>query len=831
MSVAFGTAHAVAAEARSGIYNFDIPAQKLNDALQALAFASQHKLLYSSKLVDGKESPPLKGEYTTEEAVGRLLAGTDLVYQITADGLVVIQEANAVANPVSSVGSAEGETIRVAQAETNSSESTESPTADETSLEEVVVTAQKRVERLQDVPVPVYVLQTESLATQSQLRLQDYFAKIPGLSLVVGGEGQAPMIAIRGLITAADQGSQTVGIVIDDVAYGHSVNPGTLPVVPDIDPGDVAQVEVLRGPQGTLYGANSIGGLVKYVSVEPSLGRFSGRLQAGGNTIENGDTGYNLRGAFNVPLSNTVAVRASGYYSEEPGFINNTLTGVDDINSGTAYGFRLVGKWQPSDDLSLKLGSFYQNRKRDGGSDIAVSSDRELNQSFVLGVGEYERETWALSANLAAKLGSVDVVAITGWNVDDFFANGDQSGLAGFFQINSAIIAPLDVKTEKFSQEIRGDIPLSDRLNLLLGAFYTEETMDLDLQWFGFVAPSGPQTSLLYHGVSPSRYREYAGFTDLTVSFTPKFDVQVGGRIGEIKQSVALTERGLGAALFRNGADPFVQPTTRVSETPITYLLTPRYRVSPDLMLYARIASGYRPGGGNLGCQAIDVSLCEFDADTTRNFELGTKGAILDGRLSFDASAFYIDWQDLHLFVRDIDRNFAYTANAGEARSQGLELSVSASPFNAFNVSGWITYLDASLAKDVPATAQIAGRKGDSLPFSSEISGSLAVEKVLTLSSELRVSLGGALVYVGDRKDSFQRVGTPRLEFPDYTQVDLHAGVARAGWRVDAYVNNVADKRGITRARFSRTASGQFEPRSLFLINPRMYGISVTREF
>jgi len=212
-------------------------------------------------------------------------------------------------------------------------------------LEEVVVTAQKREERLRDVPVPVTAVTAEALLQENQLRAQDFFSSVPGLDLqFVNGRSN---LAIRGITTGPATGNPVVGYTVDDVPFGSSAGlAGLFGTAPDLDPSDLARIEVLRGPQGTLYGASSIGGLVKYVTVDPSTDRVNGALGADMDTIHGGHgPGYNVRGSINVPLTETLAVRASAFTREDPGYIDNVVTGQAGVTGARslAAACRLYG--------------------------------------------------------------------------------------------------------------------------------------------------------------------------------------------------------------------------------------------------------------------------------------------------------------------------------------------------------------------------------------------------------------------------------------------------------------------------------------------------------
>ena len=182
-------------------------------------------------------------------------------------------------------------------------------------------------------------LDAQTLVDNNQVRLQDYFATVPGLTLNAATNGNAgtQSFAIRGITTGAS--NPTVGVTIDDVPYGSSTQlaNGEL-FVPDIDPSDLSQVEVLRGPQGTLYGASSIGGLIKFVTAVPSTDQVSGRVQVMGDDVLDGGAGYAVRGDLNVPLSDTVAIRASGFARQDPGHIENVITRATERNEANVTG-------------------------------------------------------------------------------------------------------------------------------------------------------------------------------------------------------------------------------------------------------------------------------------------------------------------------------------------------------------------------------------------------------------------------------------------------------------------------------------------------------------
>src|SRR3984957_2055274 len=258
-----------------------------------------------------------------------------------------------------------------AESSSGSSPPTDSVAQKQGEIGEIIVTAEKKEERLQDVPVPVSVLSADTLLEFNEVRLQDYYTSVPGLTVIPTNTG-SPALTIRGITTNA-YSNPTVGITVDDVPYGSSTNMGGGPLVPDLDPSDLARIEVLRGPQGTLYGASSIGGLLKFVTVDPTTDDVSGSVQAGMSSVRNGaELGYNVSGAANVPLSDTLAVRASGFTRQDPGYVDNVETGQRGVNKTDVDGVRFAALWRPSNDFSLKVSALLQDATANGSSNVDV---------------------------------------------------------------------------------------------------------------------------------------------------------------------------------------------------------------------------------------------------------------------------------------------------------------------------------------------------------------------------------------------------------------------------------------------------------------------------
>jgi iron complex outermembrane recepter protein len=698
-------------------------------------------------------------------------------------------------------------------------------------IDEVIVTAQKRSERLRDVPVPVTAVSADELSSTNQVRLQDYFTRVPGLSLTPVADADSPVVSIRGITTGGTT-NPTVGIVVDDVPYGSSTRQGAGFTAPDIDPSDLARVEVLRGPQGTLYGASSLGGLIKFATIEPSTDAVQGLLQGGTTSVRNGDgLGYSVRGMVNMPLSDTTAIRASAFTRRLPGYIDDPVIGIDGVNRTDVDGGRLTALWRPSDTFSLKVGALLQESERQGTDEVhELPGLGEFEQSALRGTGLYKRQAQAYSAVADAKLGRVSLTSVTGYSVDELDSNLDVSPFYGAFVAQplfgvSGASSRLHGETTRFSQELRLSMSLGDRVQWLIGAFYTDEDANQPDDFLAVDPVTGDPVGMFIANRVPSTYEEYALFTNFTFQLTDRFDVQIGGRQSHNENSFSTLWFGPVAPIFF-GADPFFIPESRAEDEPFTYLVTPRFKITPDVMAYARLASGYRPGGPNGACTGTFA--CRYEADTTVNYEAGLKAELLGGALALDASVYYIDWQDIQLNSVDPNTGVGFIANGGEARSRGAELAMEAHPTDGLTIAGWVAWNDAELSEISPDVDVVAA-PGDRLPYSSEFSGSVSIDQMFPIGTMTGL-IGGSVNYVDDREGVFPSIfsgTTQRQVFPSYSQVDLRLGIRFDSWSVDAFVNNATDKRGVLTGGLDKIVYKY----GFNYIQPRTIGLSLTKSF
>lgn len=722
------------------------------------------------------------------------------------------------------------EGIRLAQADESTSRQASAPARNaysDTVLQEVIVTAQKRLERLQDVPVPLTALDSAAMEQQGKSRLEDYFASVPGLAFNAQGVGHQS-IAIRGLATATIA-NPTVAVSIDDVPFGSSTFMGRgSESYPNIDPSDLVQIEVLRGPQGTLYGASSIGGVLKFVTAEPSTDAFTGKVQLGSTAIEQGSVGYGLSGAVNVPLSDRFAIRGSAFKRREPGYVHNISTGQRDVDEADHAGGHFTALWLLSDAVKLKVSALLQETDSDGSNAVQPSLGK-LRQSGLPRTGWYRSDLQHYSAVLTADLGAVELTSVTGYTKNkstdsiDFtdFLNQNYGFFLPFEGASGTITdipaggQPETYRTKRLTQELRIASQPGGRFDWLAGVFYNDESSPFDGAYTVNDPVTGAETGTIVTFAGKSTLKDSSAFANLTVHLTDRLDVQFGGRYAKIKQTYDETDIGFFG---------FVLPTKHTDGSAFTYLFTPRFKINDDLMAYARFASGYRPGGANVFVGAESGQPEGFEPDKAYSYEFGTKGTLLDGRLSFDASVFYIDWKNVQIEINP--PGSFYRDNVGGARSKGAELSAQLRPARGLTIGAALGFTDATLTDDFPP-GNTVGKAGDRLPFSSRFAGSLSVDQEFALTGSVSGTVGATLSNVGKRFGNFPQLGESRLVLPSYVTLDLHTGASYESWSVDLFLNNVTDKRALVGGGLSPGNDDDF----VYYVQPRTLGLTVSKAF
>lgn len=810
--------------------NLDIAKHtRLEEALIEWGRAVGVTVLAASPSVERDVEQEVKGAFTAGQALSEILRETGLTFEKKGNEIIIVpcgrsgylktrfMEAGGSLASVSGLATANSEPF------SNDADESTDDGKEERKLEEVIVTSQKREERIQDVPMSISSINTQELLENDELRLQDYATTVPGFTATpTPSAGSQNTLTIRGLTTGFNTNS-TVAIVIDDVPFdGYTT--------PDLDPSDLSRIEVLRGPQGTLYGGGGMGGLVKYVTVDPDPSAVSGRVEAGLSDVHNGDqAGYNVRGAVNIPITDSFAIRASGFTRQDPGYIDNLTTHEDGVNEGRVVGARIAALWRPTSDFSIRLSALYQDTQGFGFDGIEIGPGLgNLQQAYLPETGGYNRQIQTYSATVKWTLGPITITSLTGYNVnrqndsfdDSFSLGGVASQLLGDPNVTGAAVRD-HFHTYKFSEEFHFSGSVA-ALDWLVGVYYTRDLTDGIQDVYGAYPDSGVLSGQILHLNGPSTNEEGASFADLTYHFTDRFDLQIGGRESNIWQTTyPKTEEG---SLV--GGDNLTPRYSDGTQHAFTYLFTPSFKITQDLNVYGRVATGFNPGGSDYSGPTAECVMdhypCSTQPDKTTDYEIGTKGDALNHLVNFDLAFYYIKWTDLVANFMDPVTTFNYSANVGAAKSEGVELSTDVHPLEGLTVSGWITWNEAVLTEVPPGNgSEIPGAR---LPYGARWSGNLAVNQRFPISGQITGFVGAATTYIGQRYGTF--AGPPRTVFSPYVQTDLRSGLSYGPWAANLYVNNVADKRAIIGGGL-----GTFPDNAYTIILPRTIGVNVSRSF
>ena len=694
-------------------------------------------------------------------------------------------------------------------------------------LEEVVVTAQKFEQKLSETPLSVTAISARNLEALGATQFRDFANSVPSLTFTTSGVGST-QVNLRG-ITTGNNISPTVGIYVDEVPYGSSTPFASgAQLALDVGLFDVSRIEVLRGPQGTLYGASTMGGLLKYVSVVPDTTAFAATARAGVVSTSGGGVGYDAAAAVNAPLADDkAALRVSGFYTHDGGFIDNLTNGHDDVNEAEVYGGRADLLFKPADKLTLRVAAFAQDITRDGtaAADFGLATgepiDGDLDQRR-LRAEPFDQQFRLASGTLDYEFEGATLTSITSYQIVRSNATTDVSAFfVPALGAGGIVLGSVDVfkknETDKFTQELRL-AATGPRLDWTIGAFYTDEDSD-QFQKLNASTPDGAVFPVNLLTVElPSTFEEYAGFGTLTWHATDKLDFTGGLRYAHNSQT--FEQIGSGALVFS-------VPERDDSDSILTYLATIRYRASDNLMSYVRYATGYRPGGPNIVVNDLNgqpLASPTFGADELRSYEAGIKTTTSDGSFGVDAAVYFIKWDDLQ--INAVRNGLGVVANAAAAESKGAELTLTWVPVPQLALVGAFAYIDAELSEDAP---DLGGLEGDRLPDTPDFTGSLAADYSFELGGR-EAFLGTTVRHVTDRVSSYDAsAGVPQYDLPEYTTVDFRTGIQLGAARLQLYLKNAFDERGQLSATTGFSALGG--PAWVSLVQPRTIGLNFITQF
>ncbi len=874
-----GTSAAAKEESQSKVtYSLDIPAQNLNDALQALALASGHRLVYSSEIVNGRSAPAVKGEYTTAQAVERLLTGTDLVYEVTADGLVVIRGRGSKEKPTATTDVQAAGGMRVAQTG-NSAKSPDADTAkgtansespiskDSSELQEILVTARKRAENIRDVPISIAVLSADDISRRGLVSSSDYLRGIPGVNQVETGYNGGQSIVIRGIETSPSAQNFSSGTTYatyfgeTPTTNSAGLNGGTNI---DVKLVDIERVEVLRGPQGTAFGDSSLGGAIRTIPVSPKLNHFEGKLTAGyGNTSGNGDDNYNVRAVGNIPLiEGKLAIRAVGYQYQDSGSYRNFAGSSaafqagpattyaaqafavdhDDVGSAKVVGGRIAGLFQANDELRLALNYLYQKNETDG---VPLANSGTYQQTmFEIAPEQVRRgQTGGFSDAHISIVNPVAEYAL-GW--------GDLTATYSYSKSGSENAEPFSYLGLDYAQsagsdgthrENVGEIRLATHLdgawNFLAGVFAQNMKDDVlfTYYWFGSAASNvyAPgQSGLVGTYIDRRELKQKSAYAEVYWRFLPAFTLTAGARYYDYDRTVGVDQSG-----------PYLGGSSSSKNTVGASGVSPRanlsYKLNDAALLYAGYSEGFRLGKPQPGLAAsvcdrngdgiVDgmntsiVSTRSLNSDEMKSYEIGTKFALLDRRLTVDADIFRMEWSGVPVRVLPppppVGCTFFFNANAGEARSDGVEFHANYRISDAWRADLSASRVHARLTNDVPA---LGARSGARLPGSPKVNANLGLQYGFDINGH-KAFVRTDTVYVGDSYGDLLQSQSIRSD--SYLKIDATAGMTIDRIDLSLFVRNSTNQDTYVFRGASRSVPAFYGYR----LRPRTIGLQLDYSF
>jgi outer membrane receptor protein involved in Fe transport len=727
-----------------------------------------------------------------------------------------------------------------------------------TTLGTVIVTANRRNETLQKVPMAVSALTWHDIERQHLQDFSDYAASVPGLDAISLGPGMTEL-SIRGIASGSQQPSASVGVYVDETPFGSSsVFAVGSALTPDLDPADVERIEVLRGPQGTLYGAGALGGVIRFITIPPDTENYSGRLQLGGTSVDGGGNGFDLHGMVNLPLvKDKLAVRANVYDETVPGFVDDAGRGKTDVNESKVKGGRVSLLWTPSDKTSVRVTALAQNLTAAGSATVALDPNTlqpvygDLQQRYAaLGGNAFDGRYRLYNVTFNTDFGWAKLMSSSSYSKLDAITNVDATSLLYLGpQANGQPYGTLERATipqTKVTQEFRLSSPKSQTVEWLGGVFWTRETGDnaqdiYPSDYYSGIPQPSPFGIPIGGDLQPSTYEAYAAYGSLTWHVTERFDVEAGLRYSRDKQHY--TEIGYG--LLFGGVPPTVLLDKRSSDSSTTFSLTPTFHINDNNMLYARVASGFLPGGPNIVPVGVPNVPATFSPTKLTNYEVGLKSTSPDNRVLVDLSAYYIDWTKIPLTT--FENNFTFLTSGGQAQSKGLEATVAWIAAPGLKLSANASYNDATLTRDAPYPSN--GKRGDPLPYAPRFTLGLSGDYDFALGAGWHGYVGASYQYVDERSTDFAfsypvagilppLPSSPTI--PGYHTINLRAGVNRDQWSVSAYVKNLTNQHGIVQASTFQNyvpvagalnpVTGRMEDNAT-IITPRTFGISVSRNF
>jgi iron complex outermembrane receptor protein len=710
-------------------------------------------------------------------------------------------------------------------------------------IEEIVITANKRPQSERTLAGAVSAVTRERLDEAGASSFSEYLSLSPGVNFNSGTPGYS-VITIRGVSsdTIPSLTQTAVGTYYDDIPL---TDPGATIAVPDIDAFDADRIEVLRGPQGALYGSSSLGGAVNYIPQSPDPDNFGFSAQAFGDLKENSSLGGGGRMMANLPLPvEGAALRVVGYYTHVPGYIDNIGLDREQSNASTTAGGRAIMGFEPTPDSRLHFTALTQRTTADDAGYVDKTLGDLKKDTTQLEPSENQIKLGGLRYELDTNYGDWTFVGAYQDKVSQLSFDGKAAlGLQATGQL-APLILTQGGSVKGYSGELRYVSPAWERFDFLAGASYANrdeyfevildsedlaQTAELLRETLAQVGISLPSTvdaaTTVFRTYAWIQAPETAFFIDGNLHVTDTIKLAAGGRYYHNVVDSNILARGL--LLAPTGSTEY-----RVDNVQSASGFNPKVSLSweatPDLMLYALYSRGYRLGGPNLApSTALTPTPLFYGSDEVRNYELGIRTTWLDGALTADLTGFWIDWEDIPLLLTNSLQLFKYIDNVGDARSRGVEASLAMRPLSFLTARSSATWLDARLLNDFdPNNGLPPAKAGDRLPGAPEWT---VTNSLIAAWDWGNHSPSVALIH------RYESASSTNLSFPGIKKGNFHTldvrGTAHFGsFSIAAYGKNLTDVRGTNASNNYKQPSGETTVLR-YITPPRSYGLELSYAF
>lgn len=735
--------------------------------------------------------------------------------------------------------------------------------ADDLRLEEIVVTATKRgAQRLQDVPISVTAFSNDDLNNFLATEFSDIALQVPGLNFQDLGPGDKEYV-IRGINST---GQATVGVYYGEaVITGRNIQDGGGRQA-DIELHDLERVEVLKGPQGTLYGANSLSGTIIFVPNSPDPEGFDFSANARFNDQAEGGFSWHVDGMFNVPIiEDELAIRGVGWQTEDSGFIDNVRLGREDINENRVEGGRIAARWEPTANFYIEASALVQTRRVDGESRVRDSLQPFYEQNLI------DDEGLAVLQGLGGvpELGEFtnDSFTRTNWNEDinlfgvtaeyttgfgsflgtvnhfsrDIAFNFDSTPILLAFDAPAAAITNQPQNRDVLTAEGRFSSDFTGPLNFVVGGFVQREEKDFEVRVlasnplgepigpfegdrdFFLDADQEPQPASIFGRVQQDDpFNQFAIFGEATYDVTEDLSLLVGGRYFEYTIETFGTQT---KPFFGFGGDIAPVDTT-ASGDDFSFKVNLSYDVTEDIMTYFTVAEGFRPGGNNNPNFTPEGStpVTPFEPDELINYEVGLKSQWLNGRVTFNAAAYWIEWDDIQIETVDPSGAFPGIFNAGDAQIRGGEWEVSLRPLQGLDIFFGGSVTDTELESIDPQVA--FARVGDEIPQVPTLQLNSTAQYTRPVTETLDGFLRAEFSWRGSSDTGFNDDDPSNVSLSPFHTLNLQGGVQAGNWSARVFARNVTDTRGELDA-----VNTTQDPLFFIVTRPRQVGFAVSYQF